>query len=361
MTENLPEPLTPADCDLRDFSFMPLDVRRLLDSEWWITALEEQPDACGPAINLWSASWHHVPAASLPDSELVLRKLAGVSRSVWEAVKPRVLATFIKCSDGRLYHPTVSEKANEAWARKQEQRERGRAGAKKRWGTDGNPNGGGIAGPSRPYSDTSATANATANAGANAQPMPIDSKGQGQGQGKDRDTTGTSTRASQQALDIIRALDQSIEDTFGSALRRPWPVSNDIVHATRWADGGIDAQVLYRMFLAAQQSRKAAGKDPAGSLAFFEKKIGEHFRAVPAGSSNGDTPGVRFMSDSDELEARKRWWRAATPEDKAFPRKFGMYTDDRFALHLMPATGTARPEIPAEFVSAPANEAAKTG
>lgn len=34
MTElQLPEPLTPPDCDLRDFAFMPLDVARLRDSD----------------------------------------------------------------------------------------------------------------------------------------------------------------------------------------------------------------------------------------------------------------------------------------------------------------------------------------
>jgi hypothetical protein len=36
-----PEPLTPPDCDLRDFGFMPLDVRRLLTSETWIEAADD--------------------------------------------------------------------------------------------------------------------------------------------------------------------------------------------------------------------------------------------------------------------------------------------------------------------------------
>ena len=31
------KPLTPKNCDLRDFQFMPMDVRRLLTSETWVT------------------------------------------------------------------------------------------------------------------------------------------------------------------------------------------------------------------------------------------------------------------------------------------------------------------------------------
>jgi len=34
--ETRPAPLVPAEVDLRDFAFMPLDVRRLLTSETWV-------------------------------------------------------------------------------------------------------------------------------------------------------------------------------------------------------------------------------------------------------------------------------------------------------------------------------------
>ncbi|MBB2918311.1 YdaU family protein [Cupriavidus alkaliphilus] len=118
---DLPEPLTPPDCDLRDFQFMPLDVVRLRDSD---LAAQESPEACWTAVLLWCASWHQQPAASLPDDDNVLSRLAGFGRVVreWQRVRTGALRGWIKCSDGRLYHPVVAEKALEAWAGKHRQR-----------------------------------------------------------------------------------------------------------------------------------------------------------------------------------------------------------------------------------------------
>jgi hypothetical protein len=120
MNNNLPEPLTPLDCDLRDFPFMPLDVTRLRDSD--LAALES-PEACWAAVLLWCASWHQQPAASLPDDDRVLSNLAGFGRVVkeWMKVKDGALRGWIKCSDGRLYHHAVAEKAITAWNGKLQQ------------------------------------------------------------------------------------------------------------------------------------------------------------------------------------------------------------------------------------------------
>lgn len=114
-------PLVPADVDLQDFQYMPLDVRRLRDSD---LASLESPEACWAAVLLWSASWHQVPAASLPDDDRVLANLAGYGRVVkeWQRVREGALRGWIKCSDGRLYHPVVAEKALEAWEGKLRQR-----------------------------------------------------------------------------------------------------------------------------------------------------------------------------------------------------------------------------------------------
>lgn len=116
-------PLTQPDCDLRDFAFMPLDVVRLRDSD--LAALES-PEACWAAVLLWAASWHQVPAASIPDDDRVLANLAGYGRVVkeWQRVREGALRGWVKCSDGRLYHPVVAEKANEAWEGKAAYRKR---------------------------------------------------------------------------------------------------------------------------------------------------------------------------------------------------------------------------------------------
>jgi len=116
-----PAPLTPIDCDLRDFAFMPLDVVRLRDSDLAVTA---DADEFRCAVLLWCASWHQVPAASLPDDDKVLAQYAGYGRVVkeWQKVREGALRGWVKCTDGRLYHAVVAEKANEAWLAKLRQR-----------------------------------------------------------------------------------------------------------------------------------------------------------------------------------------------------------------------------------------------
>lgn len=117
----LPAPLVPAEVDLRDFAFMPLDVVRLRDSD---LAAMEPPEACWAAVLLWCASWHQVPAASVPDDDRVLANLAGFGRVVkeWQKLRDSALRGWVRCLDGRLYHPVVAEKALDAWRSKLEQR-----------------------------------------------------------------------------------------------------------------------------------------------------------------------------------------------------------------------------------------------
>lgn len=109
-----PEPLVPAGVDLSDFQFMPLDVRRLRDSR--ISALVTGEEFRS-AVLLWCASWHQVPAASLPNDDIELAHLAGFGRVVseWLKVKAGALHGWVLCADGRLYHPVVAEKAIDGW------------------------------------------------------------------------------------------------------------------------------------------------------------------------------------------------------------------------------------------------------
>lgn len=115
---DLPPPLTPADCDLRDFQYMELDVRRLRDSEF---AAASSGEAFRAGVLLWCAAWHQVPAASLPDNDTELANLAGFGRVVkeWRKVRSEALNGFVLCSDGRLYHSVIAEKAIAAFAAKE--------------------------------------------------------------------------------------------------------------------------------------------------------------------------------------------------------------------------------------------------
>lgn len=122
-------PLVPADCDLQDFPYMPVDVDRLLKSETWVLG---RPDERAAAMALWLNSWHQVPAASLPDNDRMLGHLA--QATAWKKVKEHALRGWIRCTDGRFYHPVVAEKALEAWIEKLLNSLSGATGNAKRWG-----------------------------------------------------------------------------------------------------------------------------------------------------------------------------------------------------------------------------------
>nr|WP_255611022.1 DUF1376 domain-containing protein [Lysobacter sp. ESA13C] len=100
---------------------MPLDVVRLRDSELATTSSGE---GFRCAVLLWCAAWHQLPAASLPDDDRLLSQYAGFGRSIkeWRKHKAEALYGWELCADGRLYHPTVAEKALEAWAQRLQQR-----------------------------------------------------------------------------------------------------------------------------------------------------------------------------------------------------------------------------------------------
>lgn len=120
---DLPAPLTPDDCDLRDFPFLPLDIVRLFNSEFH--ARSDDP-VWRAGLTLWLKSFHQVPAASVPDDDVALARLAELGRDVktWKKLREGALYGWIQCSDGRWYHPVVVEKALEAWNGKKAQRAR---------------------------------------------------------------------------------------------------------------------------------------------------------------------------------------------------------------------------------------------
>jgi hypothetical protein len=108
----LPPPV-PADADLTHYDDMPLEVRRLRDSG--IAGADAEVFRC--AVLLWCAAWHQVPAGSLPQADTDLCRLVGLGRDkrTWSKIKAGVLRGWRQFSDGRLYHPVVTEKVVAGW------------------------------------------------------------------------------------------------------------------------------------------------------------------------------------------------------------------------------------------------------
>ncbi len=116
--ETFPPPLTPPECDLRGMPYLPVDIVRLLDSDFYALATGDEFKA---GFTLWARAFLQKPAGSLPDDERILEHLAGTKK--WRTVRKVALHGWIKCADGRLYHPVVAEKAREAWAGRVARRE----------------------------------------------------------------------------------------------------------------------------------------------------------------------------------------------------------------------------------------------
>ncbi len=119
-------PMTPADSDLRGMDWMPLFGSRLFTSKFAAHAADAVFRA---ALRLWWAAWLQVPSASLPDDDAELCELAGLGRDRKQWAKMRAadaLHGFVKCADGRLYHPVLAPQAIVAWERRIKERERKR-------------------------------------------------------------------------------------------------------------------------------------------------------------------------------------------------------------------------------------------
>lgn len=133
MTDARPDPLVPAEVDLRDLDGFMLNVERLLASELWALSTGEELKA---ALGLWCRAWKQLPAASLPNNDRILASFASSSPARWPKLKDMAMRGFVLCSDGRFYHRVLAEDALRAWDRKRAFKERSARGNAKRWSRD---------------------------------------------------------------------------------------------------------------------------------------------------------------------------------------------------------------------------------
>ena len=129
--DGLPQPLTPTDCDLRGMPYMPLDIVRLFDSDLYALSTGDEFKA---ALTLWGKSFLQVPAGSLSADDRILAHLSGAGAR-WPKVRAMALRGWVKCSDGRYYHPVVAEKARDAMKARTARIERTEAARRARHGT----------------------------------------------------------------------------------------------------------------------------------------------------------------------------------------------------------------------------------
>lgn len=128
-------PLMPKDCDMTGMEFMPLQVGKLFGSDFWLMANRLEKLA---AMTLWAKSWHQVPAGSIPSDDRILAGMSEMGED-WPKVRDMALHGWVKCSDGRLYHPRVCEIALVAYIDRLGHRINSGAGNSRRWGVPFDP------------------------------------------------------------------------------------------------------------------------------------------------------------------------------------------------------------------------------
>jgi uncharacterized protein YdaU (DUF1376 family) len=243
---------------------MPMDVVRLLDSDLFALATGDEFKA---ALALWCKAWLQVPAASVPDDDRVLAHLSGAG-SRWKKIKPMALRGWVKCDDGRHYHPVVAEKAAEAWKHRQAQRDR----ANKRWGNTGDSSSG------------NAMANAAASTTAHATASPAAMQGTGTVKGEKEEKPPNPPRRAEPALPAdVRAIMDAAGWTHppsDMAHRNDWYAEAHDQFAGQTKQQTLDQDIVPVLRREAAQMR-AKGMVPR-SLKVFDAAIREKFAADAA-------------------------------------------------------------------------------
>lgn len=113
MTDALwPEPLVPAEvCFDRDTEFpMPSELIR-----FGALAMEQDARVFRCVVSLMEQSWRGSPAASIRDAGARMYRLADTTKQWWRLHAEKVLSHFVRCNDGRFYHPELAQLAVKRW------------------------------------------------------------------------------------------------------------------------------------------------------------------------------------------------------------------------------------------------------
>lgn len=122
----------PADVTIPRLPWVPVYVERLWSSDFFAVATDAEFRA---AFCLWLKSWAQRPPGSLPNDDRLLCRLAELGNDLdkWKKVKRIALRHWIRCTDGRLYHPVVAELVIEAFEKLSSNKRRTAAATAARW------------------------------------------------------------------------------------------------------------------------------------------------------------------------------------------------------------------------------------
>lgn len=95
----------PAETKAKGWRFE-LDYERIEQSDTWVLA---SPEMRPWLLMLWMTAWKQVPCGSLPANDELVAARIGMDLRVFRANRDILMRGWVVASDGRLYHPVITE------------------------------------------------------------------------------------------------------------------------------------------------------------------------------------------------------------------------------------------------------------
>jgi hypothetical protein len=97
--------------DLRARSYSPIfDLQRIRQSSTWLSA---SPEVRPWLVLLWLLSWESIPAGTYPADDAVIIARLGCQPEFFKMYRDQLMRGWYRCTDGRLYHPVITEQVLE--------------------------------------------------------------------------------------------------------------------------------------------------------------------------------------------------------------------------------------------------------
>jgi len=119
MTNQKPSPY-PASTKAKGWRFE-LDLEQVIQSDTWALS---KPHVRPWLLMLWTVAWQQTPCGSMPsDDELIIARL-NIDPDLFSECKKTLLRGWWLADDGRLYHPTITQRVIDMLGRKDGERQR---------------------------------------------------------------------------------------------------------------------------------------------------------------------------------------------------------------------------------------------
>jgi hypothetical protein len=113
-------PPYPADVRTKGWRFE-VDLERIRESDTWTLAT---PDLRPWLLMLWNTAWVQTPAGAFPNDDAMIAARIGMDLRAFKAARPILMRRWELASDGRLYHPVITERVLALLALRQAQADR---------------------------------------------------------------------------------------------------------------------------------------------------------------------------------------------------------------------------------------------